>query len=508
VAALLGLGGARASAQSSDPPSLVVQTTSFGRESLAAISIDVQGAASAVDIEVPREYGLQLSQAAGTEVGYVSVFVGDVSNSAAQFASGDLVVDDQNASSTSSATCAPGAHEARWSAELALVGRSPLRLVVYVDTPGSRPDAAATLRVCPIWDASGEATAVYGGFVSLIVENVFVEPASPGVGTWRAFVEPASLAGGTFVPNPAARFEVRSLAAHPHTTTLAARYDPKKKAVLLTGRVMAAGRPEAGASVDMAAYAEGSDGVSFFGPVTTNAAGEFSARRHVTASTTFTASVDPVLRACQESSTAPAGCRSETVSPPGQASASVHVRGAHEGKLAPLARDQALAHRATLRASDLPAGWQGVVTSDPFFPCRGFQPDLSKLTVHGEAASLVFIALDSVGAVWTSSEVYASAGQAKVAFGRSATMGLAHCVADNIDGGGTSVVSVGSLRLPRIGDTTRAFRIALSDSDGTGYGDIVFVRRGRVLIRMGFIAHEDLTALETKLAKAVAARAH
>ena len=58
------------------------------------------------------------------------------------------------------------------------------------------------------------------------------------------------------------------------------------------------------------------------------------------------------------------------------------------------AADQALARRANLRRGDVPAGLRVVAhLKNPFGPplaCRSFHPDLSDLTVTGEAASPVY----------------------------------------------------------------------------------------------------------------------
>jgi hypothetical protein len=64
----------------------------------------------------------------------------------------------------------------------------------------------------------------------------------------------------------------------------------------------------------------------------------------------------------------------------------------------------------------------------------------------------------------------------------------------------------GARTFERVGDTSRAFRIVVTDSEGTGYVDLVYVRRGRTLMR--FAGLGDLFPLETTLVKAVAARAH
>lgn len=506
IAALLGLGGARASAQSSDTPGLVVYTASFGRDSFAAFVLDTEQPAASVEVRVPSGYGVA-SAAAGAEIGFVSVALTDAKQSESALASGTLVVDDQAVAPGPTDDCAPGKHVARWHVDLGLVGRAPLRFFFYVDTGAAAGADAAVLRFCPVWQGGG-APAVVAEYVSVFLENQTTEPASPGVDTWRAMVEPGSWVGDTLVPKSGSSFEVRSVVAHPHTLTLSASYDPSRKTAVLKGRLLSAGRPEPGVAVELAASTDGSNDFSFHAPVVTNAAGEFTARQRVTASTSFTASVEPVVRACQAPSTAAGGCLSETVAPPMSASAHLHVRGKREARLVPRARDQALARRASLRAEDFPAGWQGVDSPDPFFPCPDFEPDLSKLTVGGEASSPLFLAPDESAAAWSATEVYATVEQARTAFVRTATIAAPRCVAKENQGDGTTIVSVGAHTFARVGDTSRAFRIVVSDSEGTGYLDLVYVRRGRTLMRTAFAGLADLSPLETTLVKAVAARAH
>jgi hypothetical protein len=503
VAALLGLGGARASAQSSDTPGLLVYTSAFGRDSFTAFVLYTEEPASAVEVRVPSGYGLA-SAAAGAEIGLVSVDLTDAKQSDSAFASGALVVDDQATAPGPSEDCAPGTHVARWHADFGLVGRAPLRFFVYVDKGAPGGADAAVLRFCPVWQGGGAPTVV-AEYVSVFLENQTTEPASPGVETWRAVVEPGAWVGDTLVPKSGSSFELRSSVAHPHTLTLSASYDPPRKTAVLTGRLLAAGLPEPGVAVELAALTDGSNDFSSYAPAITNAAGEFTVRHRVMVSTTFSASVEPVFRACQEPSTAAGGCLSETVSPPMSASAHIHVRGKREARLVPRARDQALARRASIHLEDFPAGWQSLGSSD-FSSCPGFQPDLSKLTVGGEAASPFFIAPDDSAGAWSSTEVYATEKQAQFAFSRIATIGAARCFAKEAKGDDVTVVSVGTRTFARVGETTRAFRIALSSSNGSWYDDLVYVRRGRTLLRIGFVAEVDVTSLETTLARAVAAR--
>jgi hypothetical protein len=102
--------------------------------------------------------------------------------------------------------------------------------------------------------------------------------------------------------------------------------------------------------------------------------------------------------------------------------------------------------------------------------------------------------------------VYATKKQAQFAFSRIATIGAARCFAKEAKGDDVTVVSVGTRTFVRVGETTCAFRIALSSSNGSWYDDLVYVRRGRTLLRIGFVAEVDVTSLETTLARAVAAR--
>jgi hypothetical protein len=505
IVALLGLGGARASAQSSDTPGIVVYTASFGRDSVAAFVLDTEQPAASVEVRVPSGYGVA-SAAAGAEIGLVSVALTDAKHSDSALASGTLVVDDQAAAPGPTDDCAPGRHVARWHVDLGLVGREPLRFFFYVDTGAPAGADAAVLRFCPVWQG-GAAPAVVAEYVSVFLENQTTEPASPGVETWRAVVEPGAWVGDMLVPKSGSTFELRSLVAHPHTLTLSASYDAPRKTAVLTGRLLAVGRPEPGVAVELAALTDGTNDFSSYPRVITNATGEFTVRHRVAASTTFTASVEPIFRACQEPSTAAGGCLSETISSPASVTAHIHVRGKREARLVPRARDQALARRGSIHLEDFPAGWLSIGSSD-FSSCPGFQPDLSKLTVGGEAASPFFIAPDENAGAWSSTEVYATEKQAQFAFSRIATIAAAQCVAKEEQGDDVTVVSVGTRKFARVGETTRAFRIAFSSSDGSWYDDLVYVRRGRTLLRIGFIADVDLTSLETTLARAVAARGH
>lgn len=390
-----------------------------------------------------------------------------------------------------------------WRVELAVLGQS-LSLPIFVDLGSAGSGSgAAVLRFCPIWQAQGGPRPLITAYLTIQIADAFALPAVPGRYTWSALLEPALL--GSLTPDPSRTFELRSLVPHPHTMTLTARHDQKTKSVVLSGKVTAVGSPEPGVEVSFFASLASSDEFTSFGPVTTNASGEFSVRRRIEQTTRFSAAADGQTRACSSPSTAPAGCLVETVSPPPGASVIVGVRGALDSKLEPRPREQALARRINLKLGDLPAGWQAFPYPNPFFPCPGFKPNLSKLTVQGEAESPVFVT-EQAAAAWSKTSIYASEPQARTAFEREARLAAARCVAAEATREGATVRSVASASFPRLGGQTRAFRIVLSDPQESGYLDLVSIRQGRAVIHLGFAATNEL-AIERSLARKVAARA-
>jgi hypothetical protein len=283
-----------------------------------------------------------------------------------------------------------------------------------------------------------------------------------------------------------------------------ARHDPKSKTVVLSGKVVSGGAPAAGVAVSFAAITESTRTLTPFGPARTNAAGEFSIRRRITETTSYQAEVEATFRPCSSPSTAPGGCLLETVTPPVGAQARVRVPGPRDARLAPKPRAQALARRINLRPDDFPPGWQAVGQSFSLFPCRGFRPDLSRLTINGEADSDLFVS--ETAAALSSVSVYASAAQARIAVARVGTLAAARCVAREIRDDETTVHRVGRVTFRGLGGEVHAFRIEVSDEDGSGYVDLVWMRHGRAVTQFVAVAVGGLPAEADLLAK-VAARA-
>jgi len=485
-----------------------VSSLALGTQSFTSIFLASSEPVARVSVFVPQGYALDLGRSAGTKVASVIAFVGDVAGvSSPVFVDGEVVVDDpaKYASDAAAQACAPGTHAAVWRATLSVLGQ-PFDMPIFLDPAGGAdPGAAAyALRLCPVWPPSSVSPSGLSTYaLSLLVEGAINLPTAPGSYTWSAVVTPATERSVT--PEPGRTFELRSIVPLPHTLTLRAKHDPKTKSVVLSGRLMAVGQAEVGVPISFAASTDSFSEFSFFGPVKTSASGEFSIRRRVERTTYFTASVDVEARPCTAPSTAPAGCLAETISPPRQASAIVVVRKATDPKLARRARDQALARSANLKLTDFPLGWEAL-TGIPVSQCAAFEPNLSDLTATGEAMSPVLVS--DAAAAFSSSSLFLSEAQARAAFRREARLAAARCTADELmDDEDVSVLSVGPLSFPRLGNETRAFRIVASDDEGVGYIDLVSFRRGRVVVHIWFGSGGEPLSIEHELAAKVAARA-
>jgi hypothetical protein len=496
---------------------LDVSSATFLGRTLTAISVGPRGMSSsdvpltaAVELLVPRGYTVDLALPAGREIGVVFADIADAAGSPSRASTAAvLVVDDpaKYAADPAARACAPGLHAAVWVAPLSVLGQS-LMLAVFLD-PANGPAAAAAayeLRFCPLWPPSQARSAGLAAWnVTLVVEGAIGLPTAQGRYTWSALVTPA--APGSLVPQPSGTFEVRAIVPMPQRLTLRARYVAKTKTALLSGRFTVLGEPQRGAEIQFVGSTSGGDDVSFFGPVRTNARGEFSIKRAVDRTTRFQASVNLPPRACSGPSSASAGCLSETVTKPEDASAFVVVPRPTDPKRAIRPGDQRLARRATLKAGDFPSGWEAA-EADPSDLCDGFRPDLSDVSVSGMAISPTFVSETEVAASRTS--VYLTERQARKAFEREAKLAAAGCIADELRAEGVSVRSVGAFAFPKVGGVVRAFRIVVAEEEPENavvYFDLVSLRVRRVVVHFVFAGFSAPPPSELDLAAKVAARA-
>jgi hypothetical protein len=453
-----------------------------------------------VTISVPRGYAIDLGRAPGTEVGAALALLEDASGDAesATVLSGALVAEDPAAyaQDVEAQACAPGRHAAVWR----VVQSSSPRLLVFAD-PAVDGSGGFTLRLCPVWPRSASAPGGLTANALLLSLYDVKAPAASGVYTWSVLVTPGDPA--TLAARPGDAFELRTVIPHPHTLTLRARHEPETHSVLLSGRLTAGGRPEAGISVTVTAYT-GTYDFTRYGAVRTNADGVFSLRRAIDRTTVFAAVAYVPSRDCTAPSSAPGGCLGETVSPPNEPTTSLRIQRATDPKRAIRKRDAALARRAGLRRSDFPTGWESGEPS-PFAVCEGFQPNLSDLTITGEASSPQFARDDAVA--FSRASVFRSETQARTAFRRTARLEVARCLARDLRDAEFTVLQVGTLDYPNLGPASRGFRVIADYEQAIVYYDIAYLRRGRVVVELLFASLTQPLLNEEELAAKVAARA-
>lgn len=490
-----------ASARSAAAPDgfFSVSSVSLGQLSTTVIQVASNDAVARVAITAPPGYSANLGAPPGAQLGFVSVGLSDVPGTTSASASADLVADDPGryVGTPQAEACAPGAHAAVWKAALSVLGQS-FDLVFFVDPVAG---GGVVLRYCPVWPSTTLPAGVTAHGVSLFVDDVFASPSATGRYTWSALVSPPR---GDLTPESSGTFELRATDLVPHTLTLRSQYDAKRKTVVLTGRLSGAGQAEAGVEVAFSSSTSSFEETTFFGPVKTNAAGEFSITRRVEVTTVFSASAELPDVPCSAPSSAPAGCVRETVSSPQSAATIVRVRTAADPKLVVRRKDQALARRANLVLADFPPGWQ-VYDGFSFFTCRAFTPKLSDLTATGDVESRIFGSDDAAAS--SRATVYATEAEARKAFARTATSKLTRCVADEVRAEGATVLQLGPTPYPALGRETRAFRVVYALGDFVVSVDFVSFRQGRLVVHLGFASVTQPLVYADDIALKVAARA-
>ena len=494
LAAALVVVPAAASGPAAEPNGyFAASSTGSDGQSLGYISISSADAVAQVIVTAPAGYVAKLEGAPGTEIGFVFAGLSDVPGTTSASASGELVAQDpaRQVGTPRAEACAPGLHTAVWTAPLSVLGQS-FELELYVDQLAG---GGVQIRFCPVWPSATLPAGVTADDVTLFLENVLAAPTEQGRYTWSALVSPPR---SDLTADTARTFELRSTEPVPYALTLRSKYDAGRKTVVLSGRLLAAGEPQAGVEIDFAASRSSLSETTFFGPVKTDASGAFSITRRVEVTTQFTASAPGFSGPCAAPSQAPAGCIRETVASPSSATAFVRVRSAADPKLVPKRIDQALARRANLSVADFPTGWRSI-ESFPFFACKGFAPRLSDLTATGDIESPVFVSNEAVAS--SRATVYLTEAQARTAFARTARLALARCVAEEVKADGAKVLQLGATTYPALGSETRAFRVVYGLEDFVVTLDFVSFRQGRTVVHLGFgsVAQPHLIADEIAL---------
>jgi hypothetical protein len=182
--------------------------------------------------------------------------------------------------------------------------------------------------------------------------------------------------------------------------------------------------------------------------------------------------------------------------------------------------DQAWAARATLHARDVPSGFTasrpGSAKNNGPLTCPGFEPDLSDLTITGEALSPLFQSPAGT-TIFASAEVYESVHDEREAWRRTARREALRCVAralGSVSASGLRVtVTARLVRVPpRVGERAISFRIKATIA-GQGLAiptwiDLLAVARGRAdaTLLISTVRSAPSDALERKLLSNLALR--
>jgi len=255
-------------------------------------------AIAAVTEYVPAGYTVALGSPPGAAIGNATVFVsGQIDPTSAGLFTADPA-------SYANDSCAPGGHAGVWTAAL---GRSPL--TIFVDATSGDETARGAYKLVYCLPAPGTSRVVD---LDLDLQSVLTNAATAGLATWRAFVTPFA---GT-------QFEVRSLVALPQTLTFKPSFSARRKALTLTGRLLAAGRPRPQVNVHIA-VATRTDlaDARELGVARTQADGRYSftwpvARKRAAQRLTLFAYVNFYAGDCSDPPLLPGGCAEQSIAPP------------------------------------------------------------------------------------------------------------------------------------------------------------------------------------------------
>jgi hypothetical protein len=264
----------------------------------------LQGSASANSIAItePAGYGTTLAQPIGKQIGDAEIDAAPLAGGKVERYPGTLVTTEPTADALATA-CAPGSHAATW--HLALNSLASVVVPIVVDRlPGGNYRMTAcldTLRVAGLKPVE----------VYFTVRTVFRNPTRKGVYRWSAIVTPTSAAG---TPDPGTAFEMRADEPLPETLDSTASYDKKSRTLTIKGTLRGAGAPRVGIRVHLLAGATpNADKMKEIGIAQTSKSGAYVFTKRLAPPRYVYAYVYAYRAAgCDQGSTAPAGCVSES----------------------------------------------------------------------------------------------------------------------------------------------------------------------------------------------------
>jgi hypothetical protein len=461
--------------------------------------------AAHVDVTIATGFTLDLSGAPGTRVASVAALaVAPTGGGDPDLFLGDVAAEDATTYGADPAAqaCAPGTHAAYWLASLeSLVAGTKITLPIAVDAAAT-PDGKTSysLHYCPFaapTPASPAGLAIVTSFLSF---NKLGIPATPGTYQWSAIVTPAT---PTLTPDPTTAFELRGDLPVPETLSLHVRYVAKDHAAVLSGRLLAQGQPRAGASVSISRSSDlgGSPIVT-----TTHADGTFAAQEYVARTEQFSATVDSASGPCATPSTAPGGCRDESLSGASSLTAVLVLPRKTDPKQSFRLGDQAVARRSIVTAADVP-GSQLLGDAPP--PCEGFAPDVHRLTETGDQRSSILLTADGNVEVYTTASLFGTVADATRDSTAVGQLAGTRCEANDFAGFQGHISSLHKLALPKIGNEVHAYRaVVVGDQQPTIIVDVLVVRVARAVLTLHIAGVTTSNGLELSLARKLAARAH
>ncbi len=280
----------------------------------------------------PPGWGVPASGGVGNAVGSLFVEAYDQESSfGTTFGFGALTVGAAGLGTDATAqACAPGPHSAVWVATAKVVDQL-LSLRFYVDQTSGDDASLGAYRITtclPSPYVPPEQGGAPNGMqvTDLALSPRLANPAAAGTYEWRMMVTP--YVPGTATADTANTFEARTHVPFPYTLTLRASFQAKTQLLVVSGQVLALGKPQAGVKVslfvdslnvpaDAFTTIDLKDGV-------TRSDGTYRVteprKRMLGASEAakldISAFVSGVTGPCTEASVAPGGCTSDTLSPP------------------------------------------------------------------------------------------------------------------------------------------------------------------------------------------------
>ena len=277
-----------------------------------------------VTLYVPQGYGADFSKAPGTNLGPVTAqVIAKALGGALLPLTGNIIVADPNATTSTNNLCSPGVHSAVLNLVLTAAGQT-LTVPVYIDEVLAGPEVAFSkfkMQIClpPPDVPQAMGGAAFGAqliFAQFTIRGVFNNPSARGENVFRGIFTPYVPGGGTV--NAAATVEARSTTRLPGQLSMSAVVNQRTGIVTVRGSLTEFNVALAGQKIRLK-LGTTAKGVKNFRTVTTNAKGNYATTvrlkkgqtRYLRASVTVPLR-DNTAAGCAGTSLAPAGCVTAT----------------------------------------------------------------------------------------------------------------------------------------------------------------------------------------------------